>query len=162
WRIPSPSSALKRRRGRRAARAGAPRPRPSISAESAKDAASTTSAAGAPAALIKAPARLGPERKAAELLSSSRAFASVRSTTVTASPRTLTVCVVITTEEGAEPSWVPQLEDCSPALRRALERVGLQAGELWLHLLGIGLERGALTAAELVDAVAELAPAELR
>jgi len=81
---------------------------------------------------------------------------------VTASPRTLTVCVVITTEERAEPSWVPQLEDCSPALRRALERVGLQAGELWLHLLGIGLERGAPTAAELVDAVAELAPAELR
>jgi len=30
-------------------------------------------------------------------------------TTVTASPRTLTVCVVITTEERAEPSWVPQL-----------------------------------------------------
>jgi len=30
---------------------------------------------------------------------------------------------------------------CSPALRRALERVGVRSAELWLHLLGLALER---------------------
>jgi DNA-binding transcriptional ArsR family regulator len=38
-------------------------------------------------------------------------------------------------------SWVPQLEACSAALRRDVERVGSHSAELWLHLLGLALER---------------------
>ncbi len=39
------------------------------------------------------------------------------------------------------PSWVPQLADCTPALRAAVERVGARSSELWLHLLGLALDR---------------------
>jgi DNA-binding transcriptional ArsR family regulator len=41
----------------------------------------------------------------------------------------------------AWPGWVPELDACSPALRRDVERVGRRSAELWLHLLGLALER---------------------
>ena len=50
------------------------------------------------------------------------------------------------------------LSRCSPALRAALTRVGERSSELWLHLLGLALERPG----DIVAAVQASAPAELR
>ena len=50
------------------------------------------------------------------------------------------------------------LERCSPALRRALERVGARSSELWLHLLGLALERPH----DLTGAVRQTSAEELR
>src|SRR5436190_2212707 len=47
---------------------------------------------------------------------------------------------------------------CSPALRRALERVGVRSSELWLHLLGLALERPH----DLAGAVRQTSAEELR
>jgi DNA-binding transcriptional ArsR family regulator len=56
------------------------------------------------------------------------------------------------------PSWVPELASCSPELRHAVDRVGARSAELWLHLLGLALERPA----DLVGAVRETPADELR
>jgi DNA-binding transcriptional ArsR family regulator len=37
-------------------------------------------------------------------------------------------------------SWVPAIGDCSQRLRRLIDQVGSESGELWLHLLGLALE----------------------
>lgn len=58
----------------------------------------------------------------------------------------------------AKPSWVPALAAVSPELRRAVERVGPRSSELWLHLLGLALERPD----DVVAAVRQTAPGELR
>ena len=47
---------------------------------------------------------------------------------------------------------------CSPALRAALGQVGERSSELWLHLLGLALDRPD----DVVAAVRDTAPAELR
>lgn len=58
----------------------------------------------------------------------------------------------------AWPSWVPELDACSAALRRDLDRVGRRSAELWLHLLGLALERPD----DLVGAVRDTPAPELR
>jgi DNA-binding transcriptional ArsR family regulator len=61
------------------------------------------------------------------------------------------------------PPWLPaSLAECSPALRRALERVGVRAGELWLHLLGLALELRPPTTAEFVDRLGRVDALDLR
>jgi DNA-binding transcriptional ArsR family regulator len=50
------------------------------------------------------------------------------------------------------------LDGCSPSLRAAIERVGTQSSELWLHLLGLALARPD----DVVEAVRATRPAELR
>ena len=57
-----------------------------------------------------------------------------------------------------QPSWVPELADCSAALRRDVERIGERSAELWLHLLGLALERPD----DIGVAVREMPPDELR
>lgn len=65
--------------------------------------------------------------------------------------------------EPREPSWVPPgLAACPPATRDAIGAVGDRSGELWLHLLGVPLDAGATTVRELLAAVEELTPLELR
>jgi DNA-binding transcriptional ArsR family regulator len=59
---------------------------------------------------------------------------------------------------SARPSWVPELASCSPELRRAIGLVGERSAELWLHLLGLALERPA----DLIGAVRETPADELR
>jgi len=56
------------------------------------------------------------------------------------------------------PGWVPELAACSPELQQAVGLVGVRSGELWLHLLGLALERPA----DLVGAVRETPADELR
>ena len=70
----------------------------------------------------------------------------------------------LTTEREPErPSWLPEdLAACSAGLRRALDLVGLEAGEVWLHLLGLALESPVGTVAAFVERVAGTDPAELR
>jgi DNA-binding transcriptional ArsR family regulator len=70
----------------------------------------------------------------------------------------------LTAERRPErPSWLPaSLSECSASLRRAIDGVGNEAGEVWLHLLGLALEAPVATAAEFVDAVAAADPQELR
>ena len=64
---------------------------------------------------------------------------------------------------GADRVWLPRPEDCSAALRRAIEAVGVAPGELWLHLLGLALELpAALDARGFAGAVAATDAAELR
>src|SRR4051812_21747846 len=44
--------------------------------------------------------------------------------------------------EPRRPSWAPpSVQDCPPATRRALRAVGVRAGEVWLHMLGLALDR---------------------
>jgi DNA-binding transcriptional ArsR family regulator len=50
------------------------------------------------------------------------------------------------------------LEACSPALRASVERVGERSSELWLHLLGLALERPG----DIAGAVRATPPVELR
>jgi DNA-binding transcriptional ArsR family regulator len=59
-------------------------------------------------------------------------------------------------------SWVPELETCSRELKAAVAAVGPRSGELWLHLLGLALERPTDAAAAFVAAVADVDPLELR
>jgi DNA-binding transcriptional ArsR family regulator len=59
---------------------------------------------------------------------------------------------------GETRSWVPRLAEASPALRRAVEAVGVASGELWLHLLGLALE----CPHDLAGAVRDLPAPELR
>jgi hypothetical protein len=70
----------------------------------------------------------------------------------------------LTAERPPErPSWLPaDLSACSTGLRRAIDQVGIEAGEVWLHLLGLALESPVGTAAAFVDAVARTDPHELR
>jgi DNA-binding transcriptional ArsR family regulator len=70
----------------------------------------------------------------------------------------------LTAERTAErPSWLPDdLDACSAGLRRAIEGVGREAGEVWLHLLGLALDAPVGSAAEFVDRVAHTGPEELR
>jgi DNA-binding transcriptional ArsR family regulator len=56
------------------------------------------------------------------------------------------------------PGWVPELASCSPELRHAVGLVGARSAELWLHLLGLALERPD----DIVGAVRETPAAELR
>jgi DNA-binding transcriptional ArsR family regulator len=56
------------------------------------------------------------------------------------------------------PGWVPELAACSPELRKAVALVGEQSAELWLHLLGLALERPA----DIVGVVRETTADELR
>ena len=56
------------------------------------------------------------------------------------------------------PSWVPDLPACSAELRRAVGLVGAESTELWLHLLGLALERPD----DIVGAVRDTPPRELR
>ena len=70
----------------------------------------------------------------------------------------------LTAERSPErPSWLPRdLSACSPALRRAVDDVGREAGEVWLHLLGLALEAPVSTAGDFVEAIEALEPRELR
>ncbi len=70
----------------------------------------------------------------------------------------------LTSERAPErPSWLPaQVADCSTSLRRALDGVGREAGEVWLHLLGLALEAPVGTAASFVETVSEADARELR
>lgn len=58
--------------------------------------------------------------------------------------------------------WAPQLEDCPPRTRAALQALGSRAGELWLHLLGLAVEARAANASAFVEAVGAVQPLELR
>ena len=61
------------------------------------------------------------------------------------------------------PSWLPaSLSECSPALRRAVDGVGREAGEVWLHLLGLALEAPVGDGTAFVAAVAATDARELR
>ena len=70
----------------------------------------------------------------------------------------------LTAERTAErPSWLPDdLASCSSGLRRAITEVGPEAGEVWLHLLGLALDAPVGTTAAFVDRVAQTDPEELR
>jgi DNA-binding transcriptional ArsR family regulator len=70
----------------------------------------------------------------------------------------------LTAERTAErPSWLPHgLGSCSPRLRRAIAGVGSEAGEVWLHLLGLALDAPVGTAAAFVERVARVDAEELR
>ena len=70
----------------------------------------------------------------------------------------------LTTErEASRPSWVPaELSSCSVALRRAVDGVGSEAGEVWLHLLGLALDAPRGTAAQFVETVRRTNAQELR
>ena len=70
----------------------------------------------------------------------------------------------LTAERPPErPSWLPaDLSACSAGLRRAIEQVGVEAGEVWLHLLGLALDCPVGSAAAFVDAVERTDPHELR
>jgi DNA-binding transcriptional ArsR family regulator len=70
----------------------------------------------------------------------------------------------LTAERTADwPSWLPSdLAACSARLRRAIAEVGLEAGEVWLHLLGLALDAPVGTAAAFVDRVASTDSEELR
>jgi DNA-binding transcriptional ArsR family regulator len=62
---------------------------------------------------------------------------------------------------GRKRAWLP--ERLSPALRGAIRRVGEQAGEVWLHLLGLALELPAgRDARAFVADVEAVPPPELR
>lgn len=67
-------------------------------------------------------------------------------------------------EDGRErhQSWAPRLEDCPPATRGALKALGKRAGELWLHLLGLALDRRGADASAFVSDVSAVKPLELR
>jgi DNA-binding transcriptional ArsR family regulator len=43
-----------------------------------------------------------------------------------------------TDRAGDVDTWVPELRECSPALRRDVSRVGEESGKVWLHLLALG------------------------
>jgi DNA-binding transcriptional ArsR family regulator len=60
------------------------------------------------------------------------------------------------------PGWLPRLPDCSAALRRDIGRVGEQAGELWLHLLGLALELRPPTGSDFLDRLGDVDALELR
>jgi len=61
------------------------------------------------------------------------------------------------------PSWLPDgLGECSRALRQAIRRVGPEAGEVWLHLLGLALELPLGSASAFVEALAATDARELR
>jgi DNA-binding transcriptional ArsR family regulator len=66
----------------------------------------------------------------------------------------------LTAVDRAEGSWVPVLDECSPALRRAVARVGPRSGKLWLHLLGLAQEAEEVD--ELLEQVSALDAVELR
>jgi DNA-binding transcriptional ArsR family regulator len=69
----------------------------------------------------------------------------------------------LTGADEPHPSWLPpSLDACPPASREAIARLGDRPGELWLHLLGITLEREADDSASLVAAVKREPPAALR
>jgi DNA-binding transcriptional ArsR family regulator len=59
---------------------------------------------------------------------------------------------------SARPGWVPELTACSPELQQAVGHVGVRSAELWLHLLGLALERPA----DIVGIVRETPADELR
>src|SRR5918998_880175 len=60
-------------------------------------------------------------------------------------------------------SWLPgRLDDCSRGLRHAVDRVGPEAGEVWLHLLGLALESPVESAPAFVELVAATDARELR
>jgi DNA-binding transcriptional ArsR family regulator len=62
-----------------------------------------------------------------------------------------------------QPSWLPaRLAACSRELQRAIDEVGPEAGEVWLHLLGLALEAPVSTAHAFVEAVAATEPRDLR
>ena len=70
----------------------------------------------------------------------------------------------LTAERAPErPSWLPaDISKCSVALRRAVDGVGREAGEVWLHLLGLALDSPVGTAATFVETVHRTDPQELR
>src|SRR5215208_2564969 len=45
-----------------------------------------------------------------------------------------------TTPDARSATWAPPLAELTPATRRALEAVGAEAGEVWLHVLGVALD----------------------
>ena len=60
-------------------------------------------------------------------------------------------------------SWLPDgVADCSRGLRQAIDRVGREAGEVWLHLLGLALESPLGSTSAFVDTVAATDARELR
>jgi DNA-binding transcriptional ArsR family regulator len=47
-----------------------------------------------------------------------------------------------TPRESREPSWAPDgLAACPPRTRKALRAIGARAGEVWLHVIGLALDR---------------------
>jgi DNA-binding transcriptional ArsR family regulator len=67
-----------------------------------------------------------------------------------------------TPNEERDRSWALRLDDCPPATRTALTGLGERAGEIWLHLLGLALERPAGDASTFVASVRAVKPLELR
>jgi DNA-binding transcriptional ArsR family regulator len=67
-----------------------------------------------------------------------------------------------TPSEERDGSWALRLDDCPPDTRTALTALGERAGEIWLHLLGLALERPAGDASTFVASVRTVKPLELR
>lgn len=67
-----------------------------------------------------------------------------------------------TPREVREGSWAPPLAGCPPAARAALTALGERSGEIWLHLLGLALERRAPDASAFIASVSAVKPLELR
>jgi DNA-binding transcriptional ArsR family regulator len=65
-------------------------------------------------------------------------------------------------ETSRERSWAPPLGECPAPIRRALERIGDQPGETWLHLLGLGLDLPALDARGFVAELEQVDELEFR
>jgi DNA-binding transcriptional ArsR family regulator len=60
-------------------------------------------------------------------------------------------------------TWVPAaIGDCPLATRDAVEAIGDPTGDVWLHLLGLALEKGAGDAATFVEEVSRTRPLDLR
>jgi len=64
--------------------------------------------------------------------------------------------------DAVERTWVPPLGECPAPLQRALARVADNAGETWLHLVGLALELPATDPREFVDALERLDAREFR
>ena len=65
--------------------------------------------------------------------------------------------------QALEGSWASRdAASEAPATRAAIAAIGGEAGEIWLHLLGLALDSGAADADALIDAVEATAPDELR
>jgi DNA-binding transcriptional ArsR family regulator len=67
-----------------------------------------------------------------------------------------------TPNDERDESWAPTPQRCPPATREALTALGARAGEIWLHLLGLALERPGADAAAFVTGVRAVKPLELR
>jgi DNA-binding transcriptional ArsR family regulator len=69
---------------------------------------------------------------------------------------------VLRDEEQRDGAWVPRFAECPATVKRAVERVGDDAGETWLHLLGLALELPAVNAQQFVQELEQVDELEFR